>query len=88
MHYQDFEAGEDQLIVVYQPEDTGEEIIATEIFAAIAADAAGRASSGYRIVSMTTVPLRHGGAALGRAGSGYETKVAVAVVFAPAPRGG
>jgi hypothetical protein len=84
--YDDYKAGDDQVIVVYQFEDTGAEIVATELFSEIAADAAARADQGLRIVSMTTVPLRHSGAMLSRAGSGFETKVAIAVVYAPPAR--
>ena len=47
----------------------------------IAADARERAASGLRLLSMTTIPLRHAGTAFGNDGSGYQTKVAVAVVY-------
>ena len=74
--------------MVFQPEDSGEEIVATDLFSAIAEDVAERSNAGLRIISMTTVPLRHAGATLGRAGSGFETKVAGAARYAPAPRKG
>jgi hypothetical protein len=32
---------------------------------------------------MTSMPLRHAGAFMGREGSGFETKAVVTVVFAP-----
>lgn len=76
-----FDADPDHLIVVYSPTDDGAELNAVEIFAAIAADAAERAAAGLRILSMTTMPLRHAGAWMGREGSGFTTKVAVAVVY-------
>ncbi len=74
-------AGPDHLVVVYQPADTGAELDPEWIFAAIAADADRRAASGLRILSMTTMPLRHGGTFMGQEGSGFQTKVAVAVVY-------
>ena len=82
-------AGPDHVIVLYQPADLSTEIDALSIFSAIAADAASRASSGLRMLSMTSMPLRHAGVAFGGGGSGYETKVAVAVLFErwPAPPG-
>ena len=77
----DFEAGPDHLIVVYQPPDLSSEIDPVAIFGAIAADAARRATDGLRILSMTSMPLRHAGAFFGQEGSGLETKVAVGVVY-------
>lgn len=74
-------AGPDHVIVVYQPEDTGSELDAVSIFSAVAADATARASSGLRLLSMSTMPLRHAGTAWGNDGSGYQTKVAVAVLY-------
>jgi hypothetical protein len=47
----------------------------------IAADARERAGSGLRLLSMTSMPLRHGGIVFGQEGSGYQTKVAVAVLY-------
>ena len=78
---QAFDAGPDHLIVVYQPPDLSTELDPVAIFGAIAADAAQRAGDGLRILSMTSMPLRHAGAWLGQEGSGLETKVAVAVVY-------
>ena len=82
MERAEFEAGPDHVIVVYMPPDLGSiEMDALEVFAAIAADAAARAPSGQRLLSMTTMPLRHAGAWLGQEGSGYQTKAAIAVVY-------
>jgi hypothetical protein len=78
---QAFDAGPDQVLVVYQPPDLSAELDPISIFGAIAADAARRAGDGLRIVSMTSMPLRHAGAFFGQEGSGLETKVAVAVVY-------
>ena len=69
------------MIVVYQPPDLSAELDPLSIFGAIAADAARRAPGGLRILSMTSMPLRHAGAFFGQQGSGLETKVAVAVVY-------
>jgi hypothetical protein len=77
-----FEAGPDQVIVVYTPADTGDELDPLAIAGEVAADAAARAADGFRIVSMTNMPLRHAGAYVGRQGSGYETSTAVHVVYA------
>lgn len=74
-------AGPDHVIVVYRPEDAGTEIDALSIFSAIAADAKARAETGLRILSMTSMPLRHAGTAWGNDGSGYQTRVAVAVLY-------
>ena len=78
---QAFDAGPDHVIVVYQPPDLSAELDPLSIFGAIAADAARRAAGGLRILSMTSMPLRHAGAFFGQQGSGLETKVAVAVVY-------
>jgi hypothetical protein len=78
---QEYEVGPDQLLVVYWPEDMGTELDAAAIFGAIAADAARRDADGYRIRTMTSMPLRHAGTWPGREGSGYETKVAVALIY-------
>jgi hypothetical protein len=77
----ELEAGPDHTIVLYQPADMSMELDPVGIFGAIAADAAARAPNGQRILSMTTMPLRHAGAWMGQEGSGYQTKVAVAVVY-------
>lgn len=78
MIQREFRAGTDQLIVVYLPDDTGDEIDAFGAYGEIADDARRR---GARIVSMTALPLRHRGALMSREGSGYQTKLAVAVVY-------
>jgi hypothetical protein len=83
---QEFDAGPDQVIVVYQPADVSVELDPVSIFAQVADDAAARAETGFRIVSVTSMPLRHAGTYFGQEGSGFETKVAVAVVYERAPR--
>ncbi|MEO8272762.1 MAG: hypothetical protein ABI620_01680 [Chloroflexota bacterium] len=79
--HEDFEAGPDQVLVVYQPADVGTELDPLQIFGDVAADATSRAADGFRIISMTSMPLRHAGAMFGNDGSGYQTKVSVAVVY-------
>jgi hypothetical protein len=83
---QAFDAGPDQVIVLYQPADVSVELDPVGIFSRLAEDAAARAASGFRIVSMTAMGLRHAGTYLGQEGSGFETKVAVAVVYERAAR--
>jgi hypothetical protein len=82
MTHSEFSAGPSQTIVVYISDDTGVEIDPAAFYAAVAADAEARAASGWRIVSTAAVPVRHAGTFMGREGSGYETKVSVAVVYA------
>jgi hypothetical protein len=76
-----FDAGNGQTIAVYVSPDTGAEVDPGSVYAQIAADSAERAAAGERIVSIAAVPMRHSGAFVGRTGSGYETKFAVAVVY-------
>jgi hypothetical protein len=77
----EYPAGPDHTIVVYEPPDLGTELDPRVLFAAIAADAEARAPSGQRILSMTSLPLRHAGTFFGQQGSGIETKAVVAVVY-------
>jgi hypothetical protein len=74
---------------VYQPPDLGSEIDPASLMGWIAADARARLAAGLRMLSMTSIPLRHAGTAWGNDGSGYQTKVAVAVLYErwPAPVG-
>ncbi len=79
-------AGPDQVLVVYRPQDTGNELDPAQIFGAVATDAAERANRGEWIVTMAVLPLRHAGQVFSEA-SGYETKAAIAVVFGRGPVG-
>jgi hypothetical protein len=79
----EFDAGEGQSIVVYVSPDTGAEVDAAAFYAEIAKDSARRAADGRRIVSVAAVPTRHAQGFVARQGSGYETKLAVAVVYGP-----
>jgi hypothetical protein len=78
----EYPAGPDQVLVVYAPPDASIELDPLAIASEIAADAATRASGGWRIVSTADMPLRHGGTAFGLQGSGFETKAAILVVYA------
>jgi hypothetical protein len=77
----EFPAGDDQVIVLYDIPDQSVEIVPAEFFPMIAADAARRARDGWRIVSTSSIPLRHGGVVFGQNGSGFQTKMSIAVVY-------
>ena len=80
----EFSAGANQTIVVYVSADTGEEVDPLALYGEIAEDAERRSGAGQRIVSVAAVPVRHAQAYMSRQGSGYETKLAVAVVYTTA----
>jgi hypothetical protein len=80
----EYEAGPNQVIVVYSPQDTGTEIDPVAVFSEVADDAGERAVGGWRIVSTAALPTRHAQAFMGREGSGYDTKMSVVVVYANA----
>lgn len=82
MNRTEFDAGDSQRIVVYSPADTGEEVDVAAIYGEIAVDAKAGAADGWRIVSTSALPVRHAQGFMAREGSGYETKMAVAVVYA------
>lgn len=82
MNRSEHAAGQDQLIVVFIPDDFGVELDPEKVYAEIAADAAGREADGWRIATISTMPLRHAGTMFGNDGSGYQTKAGVAVVYA------
>lgn len=77
----EYPAGPDHVLVVYQPPDLGTEIDPANLMGWIAADARERATAGLRMLSMTSIPLRHAGTAFGNDGSGFLTKVAVTVLY-------
>ena len=78
----EFNAGANQSIVVYVSPDTRSEVDPMALYGEIAQDAARRAATGQHIVSMAAVPVRHAQEFLAVQGSGFETKVAVAIVYA------
>jgi hypothetical protein len=80
----EFNAGANQTIVVYVSPDTGEEVDPLALYGEIAEDAARRAEAGQRIVSVAAVPMRHAQGFVARQGSGFETKLAVAVIYVTA----
>jgi hypothetical protein len=83
MYRSELPAGDGQLIVLYQPEDTGDEVAPLEVYTFIAEDAARlSAERGLRLLTMTSMPLRHSAVSMGREGSGYQSKVCVAVAYA------
>jgi hypothetical protein len=85
MSMQDYEAGPNQVIVVYVSEDTGEMIDVDETWASIARDAQDRAAQGWHIVSTAGVPMRQMGTAgniLFQSGGQYATQAAIAIVYA------
>ena len=84
METSEFNAGPNQSIVVYVSPDTREEVDTTSLYGEVAQDAARRAGAGQRIVSMAAVPVRHAQGFLAVQGSGFETKIAVSVVYATA----
>jgi hypothetical protein len=77
----EYPAGPDHVIVVYLPPDIGAEVDPANLMGWIAADARARVADGLRMLSLTSMPLRHAGTAFGNDGSGYVTKVAVTVVY-------
>jgi hypothetical protein len=82
METNEFAAGASQTIVVYVSNDTADEVDPAQLYGEIAGDAAARLLKGQHIVSLAATPLRHSQSFLGRQGSGYETKISVAVVYA------
>jgi hypothetical protein len=82
METNEFAAGAGQVIVVYVSNDTSNEVDPGSLYGEIAVDAAARLLKGQRIVSLAATPLRHAQSFIGRQGSGYETKISVAVVYA------
>ena len=85
METYEFEAGPDQLIVVYVAPDTGEGIDVAAIWKEAAEDASARAAKGWRIVSTAVTPMRQMGTAgniLFQSGGQFATQAAVAIVYA------
>lgn len=76
----EFEAGEGQAIVVYEPAETRNIIDAEAVWQFVARDAAERAAAGWRIAATTTLSLRQMEAVLDD--SQYEVQAAITVVYA------
>jgi hypothetical protein len=84
---QELQAGPNQLIVVYETDDTSSMIEPTSIWARVATDAERRAAEGWRILSTAVTPMRQMGTAgniLFQSGGQFATQVAVTVVYARA----
>jgi hypothetical protein len=80
----EYDAGPDQTIVLLVTEDYGGPLDPGEIFQAVADEARDRATSGWRIVSISTMPVRQMGTAgniFFQSGGQFASKAAVAVVF-------
>lgn len=77
----EFEAGPNQMIVVYTPDDIGRPIDPVAMFREVAADAKTWASNGWRILSTAAMPTHHSVSLQGREGFGYETQAAVIIVY-------
>ncbi|MGH2463934.1 MAG: hypothetical protein ACRDGI_00585 [Candidatus Limnocylindrales bacterium] len=67
---------------MYVSADTSDEVDPAALYGEIASDAAARLLKGQHIVSLAATPLRHSQSFMGRQGSGYETKISVAVIYA------
>ena len=85
MQSNEFSAGAGQSIVVYVSDDTSDEVDPNTMYGEIAEDAAARLLKGQRLISMAASPLRHAQSFMGREGSGYETKISVAAIYAAMP---
>lgn len=80
----EYQAGEDQKLVVYVSFDSGAPIDPAQIFGEIAIDAAGMEREGWRILSTTVMPMRQTGTAgniLFQSGGQYATQAAVVVAY-------
>lgn len=78
-------AGDGQKIVLYVSDDRSIPLEPDMLFEEVAADAATLAGSGWRIVSMATMPIRQMGTAgniFFQSGGQFATKAAVVVVYA------
>jgi hypothetical protein len=81
MQRRECEAGDGQIIELYEPEDLGGELYPGGIFAFIADAGSMARNRGVRILSMTSMALRETNAFMGK--GSYQTKAAVAVVYEP-----
>ncbi len=80
-------AGNDQIIVLYVITDTATPVDPGVLYAAVAVDAAARATIGWRIVSTDSVPIRQMGTVgnvFFQSGGQFTSQAAVAVVYAHA----
>jgi hypothetical protein len=78
-------AGDNQLIVAFVNRDVGAQIDVQAIMADVGQDAAERARSGWRLLSVGGLPVRQMGTAgnvLLQSGGQYATQIAVVAVYA------
>ena len=82
---EEYEAGPGQRVVVYWSVDTGGEVPFSDFARDMAADAARRATDGWRLVSESTFPIRQMGTAgnvFFQSGGQFATQLAAIVVYA------
>jgi len=87
MNRLEYPAGSTQKVVVFTSNDTGGEVDALGLVAAMAADAAEHETQGWRIVSSFALHLRQMGTAgniLFQSGGQYTTQAVVTVIYAKA----
>jgi hypothetical protein len=84
-------AGDDQLIVTYVNQDEGTQVDVEAMLRFCGEDAATRATSGWRLVSVGGLPLRQMGTAgnvIFQSGGQYATQGAIVAVYARNSAGG
>jgi len=81
-------AGDDQLIVVFVNQDTSQMVDPTAFAQALADDAKARRPNGWRLVSVSSLPMRQTGTAgnvLFQSGGQYATQEGLLAVYAAEP---
>jgi hypothetical protein len=81
-------AGDDQLIVVFVNQDTAQMVDPSAFAQALADDAKARRPNGWRLVSVTSLPMRQTGTAgnvLFQSGGQYATQEGLLAVYAAEP---
>jgi hypothetical protein len=81
-------AGDDQLIELYVNHDTAASVDVGSLMTEVAADAAERRLNGWRLSSVSSIPLRQTGTAgnvLFQSGGQYVTQLALVVLYVASP---
>ena len=81
-------AGDDQLIVVFVNQDTAQMVDPSAFAQALADDAKARRPNGWRLVSVSSLPMRQTGTAgnvLFQSGGQYATQEGLLAVYAAEP---
>ena len=81
-------AGDDQLIVVFVNQDTAQMVDPSAFAQALADDAKARRPNGWRLVAVTSLPMRQTGTAgnvLFQSGGQYATQEGLLAVYAAEP---